>query len=68
MLAAMFGDANVAAATADRLLTHGIYVVAFSHPVVPRGQARIRTQMSAAHSAEDIDRALAAFAAVDQSS
>ena len=43
------------------MLERGIYVIAFSFPVVPRGQARIRTQMSAAHSTEDIDRAIAAF-------
>ena len=41
--------------------TEGIYVRAFSFPVVPRGQARIRTQMSAAHSRDDLDRAIAAF-------
>ena len=39
----------------------GVYVIAFSYPVVPKGQARIRTQMSAAHSREDIERAIAAF-------
>jgi glycine C-acetyltransferase len=49
---------------ADRLLARGIYVIAFSFPVVPRGKARIRTQMSAAHSDDDIDRAVAAFAEV----
>jgi glycine C-acetyltransferase len=49
---------------ADALLQEGIYVIGFSFPVVPKGQARIRTQMSAAHSAEDIDRAVAAFAKV----
>ena len=46
---------------ADRLLAEGIYVRAFSFPVVPRGKARIRTQMSAAHSREDLDRAITAF-------
>jgi glycine C-acetyltransferase len=46
---------------ADRLLAEGIYVRAFSYPVVPRGQARIRTQMSAAHSRADLDRAIDAF-------
>jgi glycine C-acetyltransferase len=60
----MLGDAKVAGEMADRLLTKGIYVIAFSFPVVPRGKARIRTQMSAAHSDEDIDRAVAAFAEV----
>jgi glycine C-acetyltransferase len=57
----MIGDASQAAAMADRLLADGIYVRAFSYPVVPRGKARIRTQMSAAHSREDLDRALGAF-------
>ncbi len=57
----MIGDAVEAGAMADRLLADGIYVRAFSFPVVPRGKARIRTQMSAAHSREDLDRAIAAF-------
>ena len=57
----MIGDAVEAAALADRLLTEGIYVRAFSYPVVPRGKARIRTQMSAAHSREDLDQAITAF-------
>ena len=57
----MIGDAAEAAAMADRLLADGIYVRAFSYPVVPRGQARIRTQMSAAHTRGDLDRAIAAF-------
>ncbi len=60
----MYGDAALAGRTADALLERGIYVVAFSYPVVPQGAARIRTQMSAAHSADDIDRAIAAFEAV----
>lgn len=60
----MIGDAAEAARTADELLEHGVYVIGFSYPVVPLGQARIRTQMSAAHTREDLDRALAAFAAV----
>jgi glycine C-acetyltransferase len=60
----MYGDAVLAGRTADAMLERGIYVIAFSYPVVPKGQARIRTQMSAAHSAEDIDRAIAAFEAV----
>jgi glycine C-acetyltransferase len=59
----MVGDEVRAAALADRLVEHGVYAVSFSFPVVPRGTARIRTQMSAAHSAEDIDAAVAAFAA-----
>ena len=49
---------------AARMLERGIYVVGFSFPVVPKGQARIRTQMSAAHSFEDVDRAVDAFTAV----
>ncbi len=57
----MIGDAVEAAAMADRLLALGIYVRAFSFPVVPRGKARIRTQLSAAHSRDDLDRAIAAF-------
>lgn len=57
----MIGDAAEAARMADRLLADGIYVRAFSFPVVPRGKARIRTQMSAAHSRDDLDRAIAAF-------
>ena len=57
----MIGDAVRAGAVADRLLADGIYVRAFSYPVVPRGKARIRTQMSAAHSRDDLDRAIEAF-------
>ena len=57
----MIGDARLAAEMADRMLQEGIYVVGFSFPVVPRGQARIRTQMSAAHSREQLDRAIDAF-------
>ncbi len=57
----MYGDAVLAGRTAEAMLERGIYVVAFSYPVVPRGAARIRTQMSAAHSLADIDRAIAAF-------
>jgi len=57
----MIGDAVEAARMADRLLADGIYVRAFSFPVVPRGKARIRTQMSAAHTREDLDLAIAAF-------
>jgi glycine C-acetyltransferase len=60
----MFGDANRAADVAERLLAEGLYVVAFSYPVVPIGAARIRTQMSAAHDPDELDRAIAAFAAV----
>ena len=57
----MIGDAKLASEMADRLLAEGIYVVGFSFPVVPRGQARIRTQMSAGHSRAQLDRAIAAF-------
>jgi glycine C-acetyltransferase len=57
----MLGDARLATTMADRLLDEGIYVIGFSFPVVPRGQARIRTQISAAHDRQHLDRALAAF-------
>ncbi len=60
----MLGDAKVATALADRLLGEGIYVIAFSFPVVPRDQARIRVQLSAAHEPAHVDRAVAAFARV----
>ena len=59
----MLGDAARAARLADRLLEKGVYVVAFSYPVVPHGKARIRTQVSAAHTADDLLQAAAAFAA-----
>jgi glycine C-acetyltransferase len=59
----MIGDAAAAARLAAALQQRGIYVTAFSYPVVPHGKARIRTQMNAAHSLEDLDRAIAAFAA-----
>ena len=57
----MLGDAKLAKEFANEMLKEGVYVVGFSFPVVPKGQARIRTQMSAAHEAEHIDRAIAAF-------
>ncbi len=57
----MIGDAALAATFADRLLADGVYVIGFSFPVVPRGEARIRTQMSAGLTAAQLDRALAAF-------
>jgi len=60
----MLGDARLAADMAQRLLAHGIYVIGFSYPVVPKGQARIRVQLSAAHSEADVDRAIEAFATV----
>ncbi len=60
----MLGDAVAAQRLAAELLERGIYVIAFSFPVVPKDMARIRTQMSAAHTREDLDRALEAFSAV----
>ncbi len=60
----MLHDAPLAQAFATKLLDEGLYVIGFFFPVVPKGQARIRTQMSAAHSPEDIDRAIQAFAKV----
>jgi len=57
----MLGDAKLAQDMAARMLELGVYVIGFSFPVVPRGQARIRTQMSAAHTFEQIDAAVAAF-------
>ncbi|WP_408666950.1 glycine C-acetyltransferase [Jatrophihabitans sp.] len=59
----MFGDAALAARIADAMLEEGVYVVAFSYPVVPVGKARIRVQLSAAHSAEDIEACVRAFIA-----
>jgi glycine C-acetyltransferase len=60
----MLGDARVAVDFARRLLERGIYVIGFSYPVVPKGQARIRVQLSAAHSTDDVDRCVEAFTAV----
>jgi glycine C-acetyltransferase len=57
----MYGDANAAGAAAERLLQLGLYVIAFSYPVVPDGKARIRTQLSAAHTTEDVDFAVDCF-------
>ena len=57
----MLGDARLASGMADDLLERGIYVIGFSFPVVPRGKARIRVQLSAAHDDEQVDRAVAAF-------
>lgn len=62
----MLYDAKKAVALADALLDRGVYVIPFSYPVVPRGQARIRTQMSAALTAADIDRAIDAFTKAKQ--
>src|SRR5438477_4665231 len=60
----MLGDAQLATRMADALLSEGVYVIGFSYPVVPKGKARIRTQMSAAHTASQIDQAVAAFGRV----
>ncbi len=60
----MIGDASLAGRMAERMLELGVYVVSFSFPVVPRGEARIRTQMSAAHSRLQLERAVAAFSHV----
>ncbi|KRE72334.1 MULTISPECIES: glycine C-acetyltransferase [Micrococcaceae] len=59
----MFGDAVMAAKVADLMLQHGVFVTAFSFPVVPRGAARIRVQLSAAHSADDVEACVRAFVA-----
>lgn len=64
ILPVMLGDAKIAANMAAELLKQGIYVIGFSYPVVPQGQARIRIQVSAAHTSEQIDRGIAAFAEV----
>jgi len=63
----MLGDARLATGMADQLLGEGIYVIGFSYPVVPDGQARIRTQMSASHTSADVDAAVAAFVKVGRS-
>jgi glycine C-acetyltransferase len=60
----MLGDAKIATEFARRLMDHGVYVIGFSFPVVPHGKARIRTQMSAAHTTEQLDRAIEAFTQV----
>jgi len=60
----MLGDAALASRMADALLARGVYVVGFSYPVVPKGQARIRTQMSAAHTRAQLEQAVAAFSGV----
>jgi len=57
----MLYDAPLAQRFAQRLLEEGIYAIGFSFPVVPKGQARIRTQISAAHTREQLDRAIDAF-------
>jgi glycine C-acetyltransferase len=60
----MLGDAALAGRFAERLLERGVYVIGFSYPVVPMGKARIRTQMCAGHTLEQLDRAIEAFIAV----
>jgi glycine C-acetyltransferase len=60
----MIGDAALATKFADAMLARGVYVIGFSYPVVPKGKARIRTQISAAHSREELDRAIQAFGGV----
>ena len=57
----MLGDAALAGRFAEAMLEHGIYVIGFSYPVVPQGKARIRTQVSAAHTRDDLERAVSAF-------
>jgi glycine C-acetyltransferase len=63
----MLGDARLAQEVARDLLDKGIYVIGFSFPVVPKGQARIRVQISAAHEKEHLDQAIEAFAEVGKS-
>jgi glycine C-acetyltransferase len=60
----MLGDAKLAKTFADEMLKEGVYVIGFSYPVVPHGQARIRTQLSAGHTKEHLDKAITAFAKV----
>ena len=60
----MLGDAKVAVEMADGMLTEGVYVIAFSYPVVPKGKARIRVQISGAHTREHLDKAVTAFTKV----
>ena len=62
----MLYDANIAQVMSEKLLDEGIYVVGFFYPVVPKGQARIRVQISAAHSLDNIDKAIQAFVKVGQ--
>jgi glycine C-acetyltransferase len=62
----MLGDAGLAKRFAEAMLERGVYVIGFSYPVVPKGKARIRTQISAAHSLADLDFAMEQFAAVKE--
>jgi glycine C-acetyltransferase len=64
ILPVMLGDAALATTMADKLLEKGIYVIGFSFPVVPQGQARIRIQLSAAHTPDQLQRAVLAFTEV----
>ena len=57
----MLGDAKLAGDLADEMLTKGIYVIGFSYPVVPKGEARIRVQLSAAHTTEQVNQCVDAF-------
>lgn len=61
------GDARLASEIADEMMSHNIYVIGFSYPVVPKGQARIRVQLSAAHTPAQIDKAIDAFTKVARS-
>jgi len=58
----MLGDAKLAQTMSQKLLERGVYAIGFFFPVVPKGKARIRTQISAAHTKKDLDTAIAAFA------
>ncbi len=60
----MIGDAALAGKMAERLLAHGVYAIGFFYPVVPQGKARVRVQVSAAHSRVDLDLAIEAFTKV----
>ena len=62
----MLGDAALASKFADAMLERGVYVIGFSYPVVPQGKARIRTQISAAHTRADLEHAVQAFVGVKQ--
>ena len=64
----MLGDAALAGRMAEKLLERGVYAIGFSYPVVPQGKARIRVQVSAAHSREDLEFAIEAFTAVRETS
>ena len=66
IVAVMLYDAKVAAEFADRMLKKGVYVTSFTYPVVPKGKARIRTQVSAGHTKDDLDFAVSCFKAVKE--